>query len=47
MEAGYIHLKMVDGISDKAVSERMDMSLARLRGMKKALRGRIEDYFTV
>ena len=47
IEAGYIHLKMVDGMPDKAVSVRMDMSLARLREMKKALRGRIEDYFTV
>lgn len=44
-EAGYIRMKMVEGLSDADASKRMDVTETKLRQMKKALRGKIEDFF--
>ncbi|MBI9084689.1 MAG: sigma-70 family RNA polymerase sigma factor [Desulfobacterales bacterium] len=45
-EAGYIRMKMVEGLADHEASKRMDVTPTRLCQMKKALRGKIEAFFT-
>ena len=44
-EAAYLFMKMVWGISDPEVAERMDISITWLKQMKRAIRGKIEDFF--
>ena len=44
-EAAYLFMKMVWGIADPEVAERMDISITWLKQMKRAIRGKIEDFF--
>ncbi len=46
-EFGYIHLKMVEGMPDSEAADRMDISLVWLRAMKKAIRNKVEDFYSV
>ena len=46
-EYGYIHLKMMEGMPDAGAADRMDISLQRLRQMKKAIRIKVEDFYEV
>ena len=46
-EYGYVHLKTIEGMADAEVSKRMDISLEWVRAMKKAIRNKIEDFYTV
>ena len=46
-EAGYVRYKIVDELPDAEAAERMDWSVDKLRYMKKKLRGKIEDFFSL
>jgi len=44
-EAEYVRCKIVEEVPDSEVSDRLDISLVRLREMKKALRLKVEAFF--
>jgi len=44
-EAEYVRCKIVDEMPDSEASERLDISLVKLRDMKKALRLKVEAFF--
>lgn len=46
-EAGYLLMKLVWGIADNEVAERMDISITWLRQMKTGIRNKIEAFYTV
>ena len=46
-EADYIRLKMVEDLYDWEVADWMDMSVPKVKAVKKSLRGKIEDYFGI
>ena len=45
-EDEYVRCKVVEELPDREASERLDISVENIRFMKKALRGKIEAYFT-
>jgi len=44
-EASYVRYKLVDEIPDSEASDRLDISLVKLREMKKALRLKVEAFY--
>jgi DNA-directed RNA polymerase specialized sigma24 family protein len=45
-EAEYVRCKLVDEVPDSEASDRLNISLVKLREMKKALRLKVEAFFT-
>ena len=45
-ESSYVRYKIVDELPDKEAANRMDWSVEKIRFMKKALRGKIEAFFS-